>query len=268
MSNGNASASANADLLTTLSIIALVTVLVGALVLFFGWTCTSGTFTSNSFSVSNCFVVPGLFTSNVAVTAPNIAPDAPCDKWNVFNCPPNRCQVDEVEGVCEDLGSPLLELDCGADKYQSAVDCPIVGCEWNIDEERCAGFGEHCSYIISKDACDARMDCQWDRYRPGYATCITTSKSLSPVDCRVMFNEDECKGDTECTWTSGETGNMCLNKMDTTQTKCNSCAQLSVGDVMDGCQTYTTQSVCNESSCCGWVPNEQVCRRIAPDVDC
>lgn len=274
MSNAGAAAAAamNADLFSGLTILFLVFVLVAALVLFFGWTCTSGTFKSNAFSVSNCFVVPGLFTSNVAVTAPALAPDAPCAEWNVFNCPSDRCQVDEVEGVCEDLGSPLMELDCGADKYQSAIDCPVVGCEWNVDEERCAAFGEHCAYIITKDKCDARQDCQWDRYRPGYAMCITTAKTLSPTDCRVIFNENECREDNECTWREVENeGSMCVNKVDITAEKCadEACSTILYIDGDDGCGgTSTNKSDCNASQCCGWVPNEQRCRRISPGVDC
>src|SRR6056300_844136 len=77
-------ASLNADLFSGLTILFLVLVVLAALALFFGWTCTSGTFKSNAFSVSNCFVVPGLFTSNVAVTAPALPPDAPCAEWNMF----------------------------------------------------------------------------------------------------------------------------------------------------------------------------------------
>lgn len=271
MSNAKASALAavNADLFGGLTILLLVLVLFAALALFFGWTCTSGTFKSNAFSVSNCFVVPGLFTSNVAVTAPTIAPDAPCSEWNVFNCPSDRCQVDEVEGVCEDLGSPLMELDCGADKYQSAIDCPVVGCEWNVDEERCAAFGEHCAYIITKDKCDARQDCQWDRYRPAYATCITTDKPLSPTDCRVIFNENECREDNECTWR----GDTCMNKVDTTPEKCSDeiCSEpvLIIGGYGDGCGgTSVNKSDCEAVRCCGWVPNEEACRRIQPALDC
>jgi len=268
MSDGAAAAAVNTDLLSGVVITVLVMFLVSALTLFFGWTCTSGTFTSNTFNVSNCFVVPGLFTSNVAVTAPNIAPDAPCSDWNIFNCPSSRCQVDEVEGVCEDLGSALMELNCGADRYQSAITCPVVGCEWSIDEEKCAGFGEHCSYMISKEKCEERLDCQWDRYRGGYAMCMTTSKPLSPVDCRVIFNKGECEEDTNCIWKTNEVSGVCLNPVDTTQTKCDSCHDLSVGDIAADCETKATNIICNQSDCCGWVPNEEVCRRIAPDVDC
>ena len=257
--------SANANILNATTIGVLLFVLVATLLVFFGWTCTAGTFDSNTFNVSNCFIVPGLFTSNVAVTSPTLAPDAACDKWNVFNCPTTRCQVDEVQGVCEELGSDLMKIECTADEYQTALTCPYVGCEWNADEEKCAGIGEHCSYQITKSGCETRQDCQWDKYRPVYAMCIPTTKSLSPVDCRVIYNEDECTEDPECVYYPGtdEVAAQCLNTIDDKDEKCRNCVSDDIrADTLygfDTCPNHATQSTCNAAGCCAWVSNEAVC---------
>lgn len=167
---------------------------------FFVYTCTSGTFEIDRFNASNCFIVPGLFTSNTAITTDILAPDAKCSDYTILNCPPRDCQVDRVQGVCEDEGSPLEEISCHQSVYQSADTCPVVGCEWGGGQ--CAKVGELCGYEADIQRCENRDECHWDFFRPSYGVCLSKTQPKNPDGPCSNLNsrQAECEALSGCTW--------------------------------------------------------------------
>lgn len=173
---------------------------------FFAYTCTSGTFDMNKFDASNCFVIEALLESNVSVeTLPTMVPEAQCGDFTMFNCPDLRCQVDEVQGVCEDAGEPLEEVDCHLADYQSENTCPVVGCEWGGGQ--CAQPGKLCGYEKDIQRCVNRDECNWDFFRPSYSVCLHESQPTTDGQCSDLGSgrQADCAAAPGCTWSS-ETG--------------------------------------------------------------
>ena len=171
---------------------------------FFGYTCTSGTFDVGKIDASNCFIIPGLFESNVAAgTSPTSVPESPCGNFTMLNCPTIRCQVDEVQGVCEDTGEPLEEVDCHLEVYQSENACPVVGCEWGGGQ--CAQPGKLCGYESDIQRCVNRDDCNWDFFRPSYGVCLSKSQPTTDGNCEDLGagREADCTAAAGCTWSNG-----------------------------------------------------------------
>lgn len=183
-----------------LMVAAFAMVLVGG---FFAYTCTSGTFDMNQFDASNCFIIEGVFASNVAQTSDVTAPDAKCSDYTVLNCPPDDCQVDEVEGVCEDVGSPLAEVSCHLDQYQSSDTCPLVGCDWGGGQ--CAKVGKLCSHEEDVQRCENRDECHWDFFRPSYGLCLSKTQTKTPdgVCSDLNSRQTECEVLPGCSWSNG-----------------------------------------------------------------
>lgn len=258
-------ANASSAMIVTFIVVAFIILIVA----FFGYTCTSGTFSFDNFSVSNCFVIEGLFTSNTATTQSVTVPDLPCSEWTTLNCPKGRCQVDEVQGVCEDFGEPLERLMCEAQMYQSADTCPLVGCEWG--EEQCAQPGELCAYVGSSEACNQRTNCHWDFYRPVYAMCVPKTTALSEVDCSVMNGSKlDCLDAPDCSLT-GDDASTCVDRLNTTLQKCKNMGWFgdnppNVGSNCSGadCSPHTSASTCDAQECCGWSKNSNECKTRDP----
>ena len=190
-------ANASSAIIMVVVFVCVIMLVVG----FFGYTCTSGTFDMNKFDASNCFVLQSLLTSNTStITSSPTIPPTPCGDYTMFSCPPSRCQVDEVQGVCEDSGEPLEEVPCGLAEYQTADTCPIVGCEWGGGQ--CAQVGELCGYVTDRQTCVNRGECNWDFFRPSYAACISNTRPTSPGDCSVLNNRsDDCTAAPGCVYT-------------------------------------------------------------------
>ena len=166
----------------------------------FGYTCTSGTFDVNQFNAANCFVIEGLFESNTAITDNLTVPEVPCSDFTVLNCPMGRCQVDEVQGVCEDSGEPLKTVECSQARYQDENSCPIVGCEWGSGQ--CAKPGELCGYESDIQTCVNRDECNWDFFRPSYAVCLYKTEPQTPGTCEDLGpgRQADCTAAPGCVW--------------------------------------------------------------------
>jgi len=191
---------ATSALLMVVLVVFIAIVIIG----FFGYTCTSGTFDMAKFDASNCFIIQGLFESNVSVeTLPTMVPDAPCGDFTTLNCPTIRCQVDEVQGVCEDTGEPLEEVDCHLEDYQTVDTCPVVGCEWGNGQ--CAQPGKLCGYVSDMQTCVNRDDCNWDFFRPSYSVCLPKSQPTTEGVCSDIGagREADCTAAPGCTWSDG-----------------------------------------------------------------
>ena len=193
---------------TSAIVMVLIVALLAVLVLgFFGYTCTSGTFDIAKFDAANCFVLDELLESNVVTTEtlPTMVPEPPCGQYTMFNCPSVRCQVDDVQGVCEDAGQPFEEVDCHLANYQSEDTCPLVGCEWGGGQ--CAQPGKLCGYERDIQTCVNRDDCNWDFFRPAYGVCIPKSTPTTDGQCSDLGSgrQADCDAAPGCAWSS-ETG--------------------------------------------------------------
>jgi hypothetical protein len=202
----NSTATDELNAVSAITMVVIVAFLAVVFIGFFGYTCTSGTFKMDKFDASNCFVIEALLESNANAsteTLPTTVPEAPCGDFTTLNCPTIRCQVDEIQGVCEDTGEPLEEVDCHLAVYQTVDTCPVVGCEWGNGQ--CAQPGKLCGYESDIQRCKNRDDCNWDYFRPSYSVCLPKSQPATDGACEDLGagREADCTAAPGCTWSDG-----------------------------------------------------------------